>query len=335
MSLCEKLDKKQRKAQLDLNFLQSCLDHSVVPKFLHFKLANQHLRRSTTYDACRRRLLAKELQLKRNQLKTTETKLRTTLDDLRTSVSYLDFNHLVSFIAQNNNKATLRSKVVQNQKLEPLKQEYLSEGINPDKVIFNYLAYELNDIEKKVLSRGLKFGIRQEKLDYCQTLTPFEKLVRSLKDQPIDSGSPIDFNFVKTKLKEIALSYCHDYSMDGLPLNISRAELLALRNLSKNKNIVILRPDKGNGIVILNKIDYINKVETLLLDVSKFRKLDTDVLDLCLKREGKLIRFLRDTLLKKQCFLNLFIVIFPLKEVNLVFCMAYQKCTKKIALLGP
>ena len=37
-----------------------------------------------------------------------------------------------------------------------------------------------NDIEKKVLSRGLKFGIRPESLDYCQALTPLEKLVRSL-----------------------------------------------------------------------------------------------------------------------------------------------------------
>ena len=105
-----------------------------------------------------------------------------------------------------------------------------------------------------MLSRGLKFGIRPEKLDYCQTLTPFEKLVRSLKDQTIGSGSRIDFNFVKTKLKEIAHSYFHGYSMDGLPLTISRAELLALRNLSKNKNIVILRPDKGNDVVILNKM---------------------------------------------------------------------------------
>ena len=101
--------------------------------------------------------------------------------------------------------------------------------------------------------------------------------------------------------KEIALSYLHGYSPDSLLLNICRAELLAHRNVSKNRNIVILHPDKGNGVVILNKIDYINKVETLLLVVSKFRKLDTDVLDLCLKREGKPIRFLRDTLLKKHC----------------------------------
>ena len=73
-------------------------------------------------------------------------------------------------------------------------------------------------------------------------------------------------------------------------INVSKAELAALRNLSKNKNLVILRPDKGNGIVILNKSDYISKVELLLSDSCKFKKLDADVLDLCIEREGQLIR---------------------------------------------
>ena len=53
-------------------------------------------------------------------------------------------------------------------------------------------------------------------------------------------------------------------------------------------------------MVILNRVDYINKVESLLSDASKFKKLDTDLLDLCLKRENKLIRFLRDKLLKQN-----------------------------------
>ena len=35
-------------------------------------------------------------------------------------------------------------------------------------------------------------------------------------------------------------------------------------------------------------------------DASKFKKLDTEIIDLCLKRENKLIRFLRDKLLKQN-----------------------------------
>ena len=62
----------------------------------------------------------------------------------------------------------------------------------------------------------------------------------------------------------------------------------------------IVRPTGGNGIVILDKFDYINKVELPLSDVSKFKRLDVDMLDLCIKRKRQLIRVLRDTLVKNK-----------------------------------
>ena len=55
-----------------------------------------------------------------------------------------------------------------------------------------------------------------------------------------------------------------------------------------------LHLDKGNGIVILDKLDYISKDELLLSDTSKFKKLNRNELELCIKREGQLVRFLRD-----------------------------------------
>ena len=85
-----------------------------------------------------------------------------------------------------------------------------------------------------------------------------------------------------------------------MPLNISQAEISALKKLCRSKNIIISRPDKGSGVVILNRDDYICKVNSILDDSSKFSRLDSDALEVCLKREGKLVRFLRDTLLKKK-----------------------------------
>ena len=186
--------------------------------------------------------------------------------------------------------------MVQNRKLENRKIAYLSSGIDPDKVIFNYSSYMLNEVEKKVLSRGLKFSVRSEKLNYCEFLTPFEKLATSLKNRPV-ADEKLNFEFVRTKLKSIALSAIYGYDSAHFPLNISKAELMALKNLSRNKSIVILRPDKGNGVVIFDRVDYNNKVESFLSDASHFKKLDTEILDLCLKRENKLMRFLRDALL--------------------------------------
>ena len=57
----EKLDFKHKKAQLDLEFLQTCKKNNVIPKFLRFKLANRKLSSSHAYNICQKRLLNQEI----------------------------------------------------------------------------------------------------------------------------------------------------------------------------------------------------------------------------------------------------------------------------------
>ena len=71
-----------------------------------------------------------------------------------------------------------------------------------------------------------------------------------------------------------------------------------LKRLQKNKDIVITRPDKGNGVVILNKSDYLKMMYSIVNDTTKFQKLSSDM---TLLREGQLQRFLL-TLKKKGFF---------------------------------
>ena len=47
--------------------------------------------------------------------------------------------------------------------------------------------------------------------------------------------------------------------------------LQAIKLLRSNKAILITKPDKGSGVVILNKSDYVNKMECILSDISKFK----------------------------------------------------------------
>ena len=44
----------------------------------------------------------------------------------------------------------------------------------------------------------------------------------------------------------------------------------AIKSLRSNKDILITKPDKGSGLVILNSSDYIAKMETILCDSTKF-----------------------------------------------------------------
>ena len=48
----------------------------------------------------------------------------------------------------------------------------------------------------------------------------------------------------------------------------------ALKSLTKSKNIVIQKSDKGNAVMILDKCSYISAIEEILNDKSKFSKLD-------------------------------------------------------------
>ena len=70
-----------------------------------------------------------------------------------------------------------------------------------------------------------------------------------------------------------------------------------LRNLRKNKDIAIRKPDKENGVVILDRKIYNNAIEEIFSDTSKFEKLNEDP---TLKREASLQRFLRK--LKQKTF---------------------------------
>ena len=54
----------------------------------------------------------------------------------------------------------------------------------------------------------------------------------------------------------------------------SKDEFLALQNLHRNKNIVIQKSDKDKSLVIVDKADYLDKMENLLNNTQKFEKLN-------------------------------------------------------------
>ena len=66
--------------------------------------------------------------------------------------------------------------------------------------------------------------------------------------------------------------------------------MLALTDLRKDDSIIITKPDKGNGVVIVNKLDYLNKMKLLVSDETKFKKLTQNPTK---SREDSLISYLR------------------------------------------
>ena len=52
--------------------------------------------------------------------------------------------------------------------------------------------------------------------------------------------------------------------------NFSNDEYIALKKLSKNKDLIIQKSDTGNSVVVLDRKDYIKKINNILSDQKKF-----------------------------------------------------------------
>ena len=56
--------------------------------------------------------------------------------------------------------------------------------------------------------------------------------------------------------------------------NKNKQTKIALQNLTKNKDIIITKPNKGNGVVILDRKLFDNATQKIISDTSKFEELD-------------------------------------------------------------
>ena len=250
----EKTDYKLRKSHLDLRFLLECKKNNLIPEFLQFKLANRHLHNSVVYKKCQIKLLEEEIRAKRKRVNILEKDTKRIKEELQETVSCLDFSYICSLFLVANDKSILHHDNIQKRKLKNLLEislkEVINDNHNPNKVIFNFTSYELNDVEKRL--KGLNFSVKPKSIEYSEFLLPFELLFRDVKQENLHSE---DLSLIKARLLDTALSSYESFSRDQSPSeNLAESEFKALRYLSKNKNIVIQKADKGNTIVILDKI---------------------------------------------------------------------------------
>ena len=110
-----------------------------------------------------------------------------------------------------------------------------------------------------MLKAGLYFSIQPDKNRKSEIFTTFEKIHRlflsNLKSKETKSQ-------IKANLSYLANSYIYNYKPSPRILRPHRI----IRNLRKNKDIVVTKPDKGNGVVILDRKLYNNAIEEIISD---------------------------------------------------------------------
>ena len=102
----------------------------------------------------------------------------------------------------------------------------------------------------------------------------------------------MDTDFIKTRLKDIALTGFKNYTP---PKSIfSDDELKVIKSLHDDETIYLIKPDKGNGVVIINRADYKARMQDILSDNTKFNLVDNTALRETLAKETKLTNLLKE-----------------------------------------
>ena len=120
----------------------------------------------------------------------------------------------------------------------------------------------MNPFQKLAICRGLDFAFPEKPSEH-DVFASFERGYWLLEDKISEDKRP----FASSYLKSTALEYASK-RMDFQPKALSRA----IGQLRKQKDIIITKPDKGSGVVIMNKAEYLELLkEASVYDTSKFK----------------------------------------------------------------
>jgi len=113
----------------------------------------------------------------------------------------------------------------------------------------------LTEAEKSVLARGLRFCLPPKEVDKYEVKCSFELFYRDLIKLNLPLTSE-DQDRLRSQLKNISYSYIYSCDFSRQKNILSKEEWLALNDLCNDDSIIIAKPDKGNGVVIVSKLDY-------------------------------------------------------------------------------
>ena len=265
------LDFKIKKINCDLHFLTTCDTNKLVPNFLRFRLYSNSAENSRQYFRFLGDLLALEISNKRVSLRTAENELRGCLESSKSLFSHLDYNHIMTYIGRINDSKVENVKVKHQRKLRRLGLSFTYDALSREKTIFNLSDRVLSTLETEALSLGLDFCFPPRKLSYANYFESFEKLKFNLSKVAISHTVPDAITYFTANLKSLAFKYYHSFRPKVSPYFCELKT--CLRNLASDTSIIVTKPDKGKGVVLMNKCDYVRKMLTILGDTCTFLKL--------------------------------------------------------------
>ena len=271
----EKLHQKLMKTNHHVLFLKRCKKEGVIPKGMCMKNNINNNKNDKILEDAKRKMRNNVLQWRYKQrrhlmidIKTQEKILHIYMNEI-----HPERQHTNDMIWMNkydkNKKDKLEKKHKEKLQNLILKQKPAKTKENPKiKIdttnVINQSNEELTKCQLNVLSKGLKFAVTPKSINIINIITNVESSIcteptipKITKQLAVSEISTFIKQWKKPKIKNN---------------NISYEEQQAIRKLKNNDNIIVVQADKGGKIVVMNKNDYIKRIEDKLNDKSIYEE---------------------------------------------------------------
>ena len=141
---------------------------------------------------------------------------------------------------------------------------------NPNKTIWNFSSQELRNDEYETLRYRLRHGIAKQ-YDQNEILASAEAVWNQIESKNLCKDGEYFQRRAKNYLRAMAFNLIN---IEERQISKDKRKINIIRNLKERA--VLLTPDKGNGVVIMDIKDYKDSMHALFSDRNKFRIISDD-----------------------------------------------------------
>ena len=276
VSTLRKLEKsvlKTEKRRLDVEFWQRCVELGLCPEFLKFKPPRNKLydRVEEIYEF----VVKKSLMETKKELDELEENHKSIKHDVSVKITDKELEKLEHRIKYEVEKKMNDAKATHNRKLLRL---WIKQRPRSPDCLINLSQRILTIEEKNVLYRGLNHHILPVRVNGDQLRVNIERMFKSVVENYNKD------NTVHTKQRKMEIPWLirdevrcltHNFLQAAKSVCSSRSNQAFhkhLKKLTNDENLAVLKYDKGNGVCIMTKEDYLSKLDVIVDDETKFVK---------------------------------------------------------------
>ena len=271
--LYRKLEGNQKKvirAKWSIAFNNVCLRENILPNYTRIRHHDPGVANTSHTLGYRAYLIEREIKLKEKQIEELSL-MKSNLDN---NISRYEYDTELKNSIQKaldlilHNCESVQKSVI----LKKLNNLYKGQFFLKNEVNYfvNLSDHKVTPSEKEFLNLGLNYHL-QPKYDKLHKQTELEVLYSNLIDLEREKKITVNPRIVDLLSAE-STKHRNTYYRSSVTPQLKAAA----KTLKDNTNVVIRKADKSSVYVLLNKQDYLEKLNGILADTSKFQRINKD-----------------------------------------------------------